>query len=180
MIKEFFNYKAVYDEIVLDVKEFLSKPKDEEKKLEKPKFVLKENSIEIPKIKIQSPLLFITGNQANDYLPVLEKGVVKYTESAFPGQKGQTVILGHSAPSGWQNKYEAIFSDLNDLIRGDEIFVYYDFREYRYKVTEKIILPKGDEIPTTDLDQELILVSCWPPGINNKRIAVRAEPDFRY
>jgi sortase (surface protein transpeptidase) len=90
-----------------------------------------------------------------------------------------TVILGHSAPSGWPKiNYDWVFSRLNGLSDGDEIFVFFDQKKYNYRVVEKIFLSKGGEIPDYDPTNQksiLIMLSCWPPGVDLKRIAVQAE-----
>jgi sortase A len=137
----------------------------------------KNNSLEIPKINVSAPLLF-AGGQEKNISKLLEKGVVHYQNSALPGETGQTIILGHSAPLGWPKiKYDWIFSRLADLTKGDKIFVYYNHRKYLYRVQNKIFLNRGEELPQflTKSGNVLILISCWPPGKDFKRIAVIAE-----
>jgi len=124
-------------------------------------------------------MIFIEIAANEDITAGLKDGVVHYSQSALPGENGQTVILGHSAPSGWPKiNYDWIFSRLNELNPGDEIFVNYKNREYRYEVIQKYFLKAGEEIPDSDLTNSnsmLVLISCWPPGVNLKRIAVEAE-----
>jgi len=139
----------------------------------------KENSIEIPRINVSSPLIIAESSENSFLQTELNKGAVYYPNSVLPGEKGQTVILGHSAPPNWPKlKYKWIFSDLNKLEEGDEIFVYFNHRKYSYKVKEKIILEKGQEIPQLgdNSNNSLVLVSCWPPGKDYKRILVWAKP----
>jgi LPXTG-site transpeptidase (sortase) family protein len=185
-IKGIFNYQSIYGdimnslkikkekEVVLTVPEIeLSEPKKEAKYTEK------SDSVEIPKIGVSAPLIFIEGTNNKDYEKALKQGVVHYSQSALPGENGQTIILGHSAPAGWPKiNYDWIFSKINELKTGDEVFVYYQNHEYRYLVTKNYILKSGDDIPKGDLTNSknmLILISCWPPGVNLKRIAVEAE-----
>lgn len=183
-IKGIFNYKAIYGDIVNSLKQQLFKEKEvvlkvPDVKLSEPKFTEKSDSVEVPKIEILTPLIFIESSENKDITAGLEKGVVHYSQSVLPGENGQTVILGHSAPSGWPKiKYDWVFSRLNDLNPGDEIFVNYQNRQYRYLVSEKYFLEAGEEIPSVGLTNSgnvLILISCWPPGANIKRIAVEAE-----
>ncbi len=136
----------------------------------------KENSLEIPKIEVSAPLIFVE-NQDKVH-KTLDNGVVHYPDSVLPGEKGQTVILGHSASSDWPDiKYDHVFSRLNELEEGDEIFIYFEHQKYNYSVERKIFLEKGEEIPEnilTTSNNMLILVSCWPPGKNIRRIAVES------
>jgi len=97
----------------------------------------------------------------------------------MPDQKGQAMFLGHSAPSGWPKiNYDWVFTKINDLVPGDEIVINYKNGEYRYKVTQKYILKQGDDVPSDPLTNSkymVVLISCWPPGVNYKRIAIEAE-----
>lgn len=138
----------------------------------------KENGLEIPKIEIFAPLIFVESSDINDVLKALDRGAVHFPTSVLPGETGQTVILGHSAPPGWPKiKYQGIFSEINELEEGDEIIVYFNHQKFSYFVTRKIFLEKGEEIPEdlTNSDNMLVLVSCWPPGKDIRRIAVMAE-----
>ena len=139
----------------------------------------KEDSVEIPKINITAPLVFVESSDQKDIEEALELGVVHFPDSVFPGQAGQTIILGHSAPLGWPKiKYDWVFTDLNELIRGDDIYVFFNNKKYEYVATRKVFLEKGEEISQeglTNNENVLILISCWPPGKDNKRIAVEAE-----
>lgn len=143
------------------------------------KYTNKENSIEIPKIDIKVPLILGKNSDQESMEKELKKGAVLFPDLSMPGQKGQTVILGHSAPLNWPKiNYDWVFSNINDLEKGDEISVYFNHREYNYIVEEKIIINKGDEIPQNELTNNnnmLVLVSCWPPGKDYKRIAVQAK-----
>ena len=139
----------------------------------------KTNILEIPSIGISVPVIFPQDPKINAITKDLDKGVVYYPGSVLTGQIGQIVVLGHSAPLNWPKiKYDWVFSDLNDLKYGDQIRLYFDNKEYIYRVREKKIIAKGQEIVPTSLIKDgniLILVSCWPPGKNLQRIAVQAE-----
>jgi LPXTG-site transpeptidase (sortase) family protein len=148
----------------------------EEKKFE---YSEKENSIEILKIEISAPIVFVKSEKEIEM--GLDKGVVLFPGSALPGQIGKTIIEGHSAPPGWPKiKYDWIFSRLNELEEGDEVNLNFNHQKLNYYVTKKIFLNRGEEIPFNDLtnsdnsDNILLLISCWPPGKDLKRIAVAA------
>jgi len=136
----------------------------------------KENSIEIPKLKISAPLYLV-----KDWEEAKEKlnfGVVLYLpESQLPPEKGKLVILGHSAPIGFpQKNYLSIFTHLSDLLEGDEIILNLDKKEYHFSVKKKHFLSKNEKLPqTTKKEGILFLISCWPPGEDLRRIAVEAS-----
>ena len=137
----------------------------------------KENSLEIPKVEVSAPLIFV--EYIDEVHKTLDKGVVHFPDSVLPGEKGQTIILGHSAPPNWPDiNYDNVFSRLNELEGEDEIFVYFNHQKYNYSVIKKIFLERGEEIPEntlTNSDNMLVLISCWPPGKDIKRIAVEAK-----
>jgi len=135
----------------------------------------KEDSVEIPKIGISAPLRKVEREQ--EIKKELDKGVVLWPGSALPGEKGQTIILGHSAPPNWPKiKYDWVFSKINLLQQGDLVIVYFKKKKHLYSVQRKIFLAKGEKLPTTDPQKSvLFLISCWPPGKDFKRIAVEAE-----
>ena len=185
-IKDMFNYNRIYSEISDSFRKELFSQKEEENlkvpdvKLSKKEFESSEkaDSIEIPKIGIEAPFMLSQDASDSELEQLLQKGVVFYPESSLPGE-GATVILGHSAPPNWPKiNYDWVFTRLNELNAGDEIVVHFDHHKYTYKVTQKLFLNKGDDIPrneNSELTPTLTLLSCWPPGIDNKRIAVQAE-----
>jgi len=152
----------------------------EEQKIKEQKteeFYEKEDSIKIPKIKISAPLIVV--GKEEEVKKALDRGVVLWPGSALPGEKGQVIILGHSAPPNWPKiKYDWVFSNLNSLEKGDEIFVYFKKKKYVYRVEEKIFLNRGQELPKTDPEKSILfLISCWPPGKDFRRIAIEAVKD---
>ena len=138
----------------------------------------KKNIIEIPKIDVEAPIIFTEQDNEENFEEILKKGVLYYPSSVKPGEEGITVILGHSAPLNWPEiNYDGVFTDLNKLETGDIIYIYFNHRQYSYKVRNKFFLEKGEEISSLDLTNSksmLILLSCWPPGKNQNRIAVEA------
>ncbi len=108
----------------------------------------------------------------------LDRGVVLFPSSVLPGEEGQTIILGHSAPSGWPKiNYVWVFSRLNELGEGDEVILHFNHQKIRYYVTQKTFLNRGEEIAQaglTNTENMLVLISCWPPGKDFERIALRA------
>jgi LPXTG-site transpeptidase (sortase) family protein len=141
----------------------------------------KEKILEIPRIGISAPIIFFDEPTDNGALSkALDEGTVHFPDSVLPGQAGPTIILGHSAPPGWPKiKYDWVFSEVSLLEEGDEIFIYFGAKEYIYHVKNKVFLDRGEDIPAETYlasGNTLILLSCWPPGKDYKRIAVIAEP----
>ena len=180
-----FNYKAIFglvsgvfeSNIVAETTKIFEK-KEIEKPLKSFEVSDRENSLEIPKIEISAPLVFAGSENGKDISANLDKGAVHYPDSVLPGEAGQTIILGHSAPAGWPKiKYQWVFTRLNELSEGDEIFVYFNHRKYAYYVRGKFYLDRGEELPEdlTNSENALVLISCWPPGKDLKRIAVVAK-----
>lgn len=139
----------------------------------------KEDSVEIAKINIVAPI--VTVGREEEVKGALDRGVVLWPNSAKPGEKGQIIILGHSAPPNWPKiKYDWVFSNLNLLEKGDEIVIYFQKRKFLYLVEEKIFLNRGQELPKSDKEKSfLFLISCWPPGKDIKRIAILAAEKER-
>lgn len=139
----------------------------------------KQNALEIPKISISVPIIFSASAEKDSLEEDLDSGVVYYPGSVYPGQVGQIVILGHSAPLGWPKvKYDWVFSDLDKLIAGDRILVDLNNKQYTYIVKQKTIIQRGADVPMGSADGSnnvLTLISCWPPGKDYQRIAVTAE-----
>ena len=137
------------------------------------------DSIFISKINITAPLVFPDASESPDFKEALEKGVIVHPLSSLPGRTGMVMILGHSAPLGWPKiKYDWVFSDLNNLTAGDSINIFYQGCQYVYSVSGKYFLERGESLPDDlgeDSNSILVLISCWPPGKDYRRIAVVAE-----
>lgn len=139
----------------------------------------KQNTLEIPKISISVPIVFATSTDPNVLHGQLDSGVVYYPGSVYPGQAGQIIILGHSAPPGWPTiKHDWVFTDLDKLSSGDTILIDLNNKQYTYIVKQKTIIKRGEEVPTDNSSANsnvLTLISCWPPGKDYQRIAVEAD-----
>lgn len=150
-----------------------------ESKQAKTNYTAKQNALEIPAIGIEAPLVFSQSASTENITEDLDSGVVYYPGSVYPGQDGQIVILGHSAPEGWpKTKYDWVFSDLEDLEIGNEILIDLNNKQYIYIVKQTIIIARGADVPTYESESGnsvLTLISCWPPGKDYQRIAVQAE-----
>lgn len=132
--------------------------------------------ITIPKINITAPIITAQTTDNNAIHALLDSGVVLYPGSVGFGKIGQTVILGHSAPAGWPKiKYDWVFSKLEQLAIGDMVVVTYNYETRYYKVAATQIVTPQEGVPApTVMGNSLMLVTCWPPGKDLKRLAVEA------
>lgn len=118
---------------------------------------------------------------ANDFLPVLQKGVAHAKGTVFPGQKGNIYLFAHSTDSFWDvGRYNAVFYLLKDVKQGDEIVIFFKGVRHNYIVTgSKIISPSDVSYIVNAQNQgeeQLILQTCWPPGTTFQRLLVFARP----
>ncbi|MDO8633001.1 MAG: sortase [bacterium] len=136
------------------------------------------DKIVIPALDIVAPITAVSSTDPKDFKLPLKEGVALYP-SVKPGDNGGAIILGHSSPPGWPKiNYDWVFSTINTLQENDEIIVYFQGKKYVFAVSGSLFLGKGQDIPSWALASRtptLLLVSCWPPGINNKRIVMLAE-----
>jgi len=139
----------------------------------------KQNTLEVPELSLSVPIIFSDSAQKDSLMKDLDSGVVYYPGSVYPGQTGQIIILGHSAPAGWPKiKHDWVFTELDKLKAGDKIMIDINNKQYTYIVKKTSIIKKGAEVPTDasiTSNSVLTLISCWPPGKDYQRIAVQAE-----
>ncbi len=179
-LDDFFNPYPSIDAFSLDLNFYPNHSQHAGKTIEgvKTTYTDKQNTLEIPKLSLSVPIVFSQSTDKDLITKDLDSGVVYYPGSVLPGQIGQAVVLGHSAPPGWPKiKYDWVFNDLNNLNSGDTIFIDLNNKQYTFIVKEKSIIDKGADIPTNNstIDKNvLILITCWPPGKDYKRIVVRA------
>lgn len=134
--------------------------------------------IMIPEINITAPLVTAPpGTDAAKLKKMLDSGAVVYPDSAQFGAVGQTIVLGHSAPPGWPEiKHDTIFSRIAELSFGSKIVAVYNDKTYTYSAVENRIIEKGGDISKlAGADNVLVLVTCWPPGRDLKRMVVQAD-----
>ena len=131
-------------------------------------------TVSVPKLGIQNATVAVGGED-------LSRHLIQYSGTALPGEKGNSVIFGHSVlPTYFDpNNYMAIFSTLPELEKGDRIYSTYDQITYTFEVESMF------EVRPTDLwileqnqtDSYISLVTCSPPGDPRKpkRLVVRAK-----
>lgn len=141
-------------------------------------------SVRIPKIDAASVVIpNVDAGDPKTYMKALQKGVAHALGTGLPGvasEINRTIYLfahSTSAPS-LVRFYNAQFYLLYKLEPGDEIEVTFWRKQFRYRVTEKRIVPPSDvSFLTPQTEKEiLVLATCWPPGTIEKRLLVLAEP----
>src|SRR3989344_629272 len=103
--------------------------------------------------------------------------------TALPGENGIIYVSGHSSDYLWKrNPMQNVFSRLNNLAPGDDIFVEVygnDGKTYnfRYQVTGSKTYRPDDQSQFTDgSGSKLNLSTCWPIGTTKDRLVVSAVP----
>ena len=131
----------------------------------------------VPKLRIKDAIV-----ETNSTNLAPDTSLGHYKGSALPGQVGNTFIYGHSVLPWFYNprNYKTIFSTLNTLKPGDEIFIKYNNVEYKYVVETKEI-KKPDEVnpvanykPKYLNESTITLMTCDPPGTKINRLMVNA------
>ncbi|ETD05801.1 SrtC [Lactococcus garvieae TRF1] len=122
--------------------------------------------LSIPQIKITNIPVY-----SGDSEETLAAGVGHIPQTSLPigGENTHAVLSAHS---GHINN--TLFSDLEDLKMKDVFYIHVLDQTLKYEIFErKIVNPEDTDainvIPGKDL---VTLVTCWPTGINNKRLLV--------
>lgn len=144
--------------------------------------VMTKVSFKIDKIGVNAPMVWSKTDVETNMLKDLENGIAHFIGTATPGQKGNSIISGHSSNYIWaKGDYNYIFKDLNNLEKGDLITVSTIQKNgriinYSYKVSDKYIAqPDEERIFQNTENPTLTLSTCWPLGTNFKRAIVKAE-----
>ncbi len=142
----------------------------------------------VPSIDLDIPVIELGWSSKKDEAGAVfsEWDVADYAagwhkNSSLPSEPGNIVLSGHNNVRG------AVFRELDQLKRGDELKLYAGGREHLYKVEEVLIVPEESATKEQRLDNlryieetrddRLTLVSCWPRNDNTHRIIVVAKPE---
>lgn len=119
-------------------------------------------TIEIPKIDVNLPV-YHESNEA------LKKGAVHAKNSSFPigGENTNCVIEAHTGYPG-----KVLFDNLNELEKGDKIYIHILDETLVYEVSKKDIVKPDETDIKIDAGDKLSLVTCYPYGINSHRLIV--------
>lgn len=141
-----------------------------------------EPKIIIPKINLEAPVVYdVPTIEEKDVQKGLENGVVHYITTPNPGEKGNSVIFGHSSSNILnKGKYKFAFILLKSLEPGDTFIIQKDSKRYVYKVYNKFITDPKDlsVLETLDRPATMTLITCDPPGTSTNRLIIQAEQIF--
>jgi LPXTG-site transpeptidase (sortase) family protein len=136
----------------------------------------------IEKVGLSAPIIFGLPDNNRVLYGGLEQGVVHYSATPKPGERGVSIILGHSSAYPWyKGAYGSVFALLGKLSIGDRIYVKYDDGQtFVFSVKQTVIFsPFKENTQLTQIEKSdkptIVLISCWPIGTDYKRIAVVAE-----
>ncbi|MFA5009752.1 MAG: class D sortase [Patescibacteria group bacterium] len=143
----------------------------------KSKSAFGQDTIVIPKINVDAPLLYLETTNNTDIIEAIQNGVGHYQGTALPGQNGNVFLTGHSSYYWWSGgKYNQVFALLNKLEAGDLIYLYYQGNKYIYRVSQSFVVkPEQVEVLQATTEPILTLMTCTPVGTNLKRLIVRAD-----
>lgn len=141
-----------------------------------------EAKLIIPKINVEVPVDYSVNNISEANIQTsLRDGATHYKlpgANAVPGQKGNTVILGHSSNDIFnQGAYKFVFVQLDRLQPGDIFYLHYEGTRYIYRMTSsKVIDPTEVSALQIGNDKPMAtLITCTPPGTALKRLLIFAE-----
>lgn len=135
----------------------------------------------IPKINVDVPVIYDTTPDYDSQMAAMQNGVAYFGipgANSKPGQVGNTVLSGHSSNDIIdKGDYKFIFARLDQIDKGDSIYVNYQGKRYTYTVTKKAVVAPTDVqalvYPTTK--PVLTLITCTPLGTSLNRLLVTAE-----
>lgn len=127
----------------------------------------------IDKISLKLPIYHGTSDEA------LQQGVGHVQASAFPiGTKGtKSILTGHNGVPG----ADMLFTRLDEMKKGNTFYVRIGQYEYHYKVTKiQDITPDAaeeyaQEQNNSTADGETTLITCYPYGVNTRRLLVTGK-----
>jgi sortase A len=132
------------------------------------KTIPEKNTLRITKINVESEIVEGDDEQS------LNRGMWIRPNSSTPEKGGNTVITGHRFlyTFGSNTLYH-----LDKLENGDNISVFWNQKEYVYKVLEKKIVPPNEiQIEDQTSDPRLTIYTCTPIWTATDRLVIIAEP----
>lgn len=109
----------------------------------------------------------------------MDTGFWHFPVSVFPGQKGNSVIIGHRYAKLPPNK--DTFFNLDKVKAGDKIVVEQTNASYTYIVTESKVVEKNDiSVLKNFNDYRITLITCTPLWTAQQRLVITAKLDKLY
>lgn len=128
------------------------------------------NHVVIPSMLLDQPIL--EGPVAQTY-KILDRGIWRWPRGSSPDRGGNTVLIGHrftyTNPRG-------VFYYLNKVKLNDQIGVFWQHKEYLYKVVSvQQVTPDDTAIEANTTNPELTLFTCTPLWLPKDRLVVVAD-----
>ena len=129
-------------------------------------------TLSIPKINIKNAIVSTVDTD-------LGKHLINYEGTSILGDKGNTVIFGHSTlPQLYNpNDYKTIFANVYKLKIGDNIYGFVNSSAYLYRIYNTNVVDASDTsiFAQNYNNSYLTLVTCTPPGTTWKRLIIKAK-----
>lgn len=102
----------------------------------------------------------------------LRLGVWKLPNSSTPDKGGNTVMAGHR----YTYSGSGVFYHLDKVNAGDDVYIYWQHKRYKYDVTWVRIVPPSDgSVVAPTPDSEVTIYTCTPLWSFKDRLIVRAK-----
>lgn len=178
--KKIFIFFAIWAFLILSTFVGFSKPNDPEVRTQPtPTPAYEDFHLIIPALNVNAPIIAdVDGTNKVVYDKALEGGVAQLKGSSKPGEGSNIFIFGHSSYYFWAaGDYKNVFKNLDDLKENDEIIIWYNLKEYKYKVIQtKVVWPNEVDVALPTKKEQVSLMTCVPPGTTLKRLIVVAVP----
>ena len=138
-------------------------------------FYLTIEKLGIKRVPVSSNVF--VDNIRPSYLNSLLNTVGHLRGTPLPGERGNSVLFGHSALRYLFNprNFQTIFTKIDELKYGDLILVESGEKIFKYRVEKGgLVAPKADLMDFASSKPRLTLLSCYPPGFKTQKYAVRS------
>lgn len=137
---------------------------------------LSENTLLIPKINVQAPVVWGSSSDEKVMLANLQSGIAHYGFTALPStEPGNVFITGHSSYYWWdKGGYKTVFALLDKVSDGDQALIQYQGKVFVYEFRDRVVVdPSQVEVTDPTSEPILSLMTCTPPGTALRRLVVR-------
>ena len=134
-----------------------------------------KNHLVISAISVDAPVIY--DSNITDAVQLLPNGVVQVKGTAYPGETGNTFIIGHSSNYWWEaGAYNHVFTLLDKLTTNDQILINRNGVTYEYRVVSSEIVPPSavQELDQPTDQKDLSIMTCTPVGTSKNRLIVHA------
>ena len=129
----------------------------------------------IPEIGVEMPVI-ITGDEykEEDAYSAMDRGAWLYTKTSTPDAGSNTVLTGHRFK--YMPPHHNTLYSLDKIQKGDEILIYWQGREYMYRVNNsKVVEPTDLSVLDSTPTPTLTIITCTPLFSTAQRLVVTAD-----